>query len=483
MKKILLFILLALVVLVGVVLVKTFTFKSKQPGQVEPKPVTVSDEALQHFSKAIQLPTISYQDSAQFNPEPFVQLHALIDSSFPLIDSIFTKEEVNKYSLIYHWQGSDPGLEPLVLLAHQDVVPVEDPSVWTEPPFSGKIDGEYIWGRGTLDDKLSVFGLLEAAEMLLGKGYTPKRSIYFCFGHDEEISGHAGAGTMSKLLAKRGIKAYFVLDEGMMVTDGMVPGISKPVALIGVSEKGYCTLKLTAKMPGGHSSMPDKESSLATIAEAVTILQHSPFPASLSGATEYFINYAGPEMSFLEKMAFANTWLLGGAIINTMEASPSGNALVRTTTATTIFNAGVKENLIPSEASAIVNFRILPGQTTQDVIDFVTQTIGNPKITVELIGDGIDPSPVSPVDGEAFKTLSTSIKQVLPDAVIAPSLVLGATDARYYTGISPNVYRFIPAQFKPEDVERVHGINERISIKDYKTVIGFYYNLMQNATN
>lgn len=480
-KKILLFLLVALLVLVGVVLFRTFTFESKQPTVEAVTPVNIEAATLDRLSQAIQLRTISYDEPSRFNPEPFIHLHALINSSFPLVDSLLTKEIINEYSLLYSWTGKNPDAEPIVLMAHMDVVPIEDSSVWTEPPFSGKNDGQFIWGRGTLDDKMSVFGLLEAAEMLLQQGFQPERTIYFAFGHDEEISGHQGAETMAKLLEERGIKAQFVLDEGMVIGDGLVPGIDQPVALIGIAEKGYVSLQLQTHIEGGHSSMPDKENSIATIAEALDKLYKNPFPRRLSEPVEQFVAYTGPEMPFVQKMAFANMWLFKPVFFNALGSSASGNASLRTTTSPTIFHSGVKENLIPAEASAVVNFRILPGETPDDVVAYVNQTIDNPKVKVTIMGWANAASPVSTTESAGFNTIVISLKQVFPNTIVSPMLVIGATDSRYFSGVSSDVYRMAPVTLNGDDLARIHGIDERIGVEDYKNLIRFYYQLMLNV--
>lgn len=479
-KRILLVLLVAVLGLLAVVLFNTLTLTSIQPEAEAVAPIEVEDAALKRLSEAIQLKTISYDEPERFNPEPFLTLHQLIDSSYRLVDSILTKEYVNEYSLLYKWEGKNPDLDPVVLMAHMDVVPIEDSSVWSEDPFGGKIDDEFIWGRGTLDDKLSVLGILEAAEMLLAAGFQPARTVYFAFGHDEEISGHQGAESIVRLLKERGIKAQFTLDEGMIIADGVVPGLDKPVALIGTSEKGYATLELSTHIEGGHSSMPDKNNSIVTIADAIDELYENPMPARISEPTKQFIKYLGPEMPFTEKLAFANMWLFEGVFIGIMEEQASGNALVHTTTAPTMFHSGVKENLVPADAKAVVNFRLLPGETVDDVVNHVKTVIDNDQIEVKVLGWANEASPVSSVESDGFNILTKSLKQTFPEALIAPTLVVGATDSRYFTDVSDDVYRMLPATLKPDDIPRIHGIDERIGKENYKQVIRFYHQLMLN---
>lgn len=479
-KKILALLGLAIVVLVAVVLFRTFTFESKQVTVEAVELPTVNDDVVEHLSAAVQIPTISYDDVSQVDLNTFTQLHALMDSLFPLVDSLLTKEQVNEHSLLYTWKGKNADLAPVVLMGHMDVVPVDDPDAWEQDPFGGDVVDGFIWGRGTLDDKLSVLGLLEAAEALLEQGFQPERTILFAFGHDEEISGHKGAESIAKLMEERGIKAQFTLDEGMVITKGLVPGVERPVALIGLAEKGYVSLDLTVNIEGGHSSMPGKENSIAAMSAAIDKLHKNPFPAQISEPLAKFLEYTGPEMTFVNKMAIANLWLLEGVFVGIMEGSSSGNATLRTTTSPTLFHSGIKENLVPAEAVATVNFRILPGQSIEDVVVYVEKVIDNKDIKVSVRGSANPATPVSSVDSDAFKTIQTTIGQVFPNAAIAPNLVLGATDSRYYTGVSEDVYRFMPAPLTGEDLSRIHGSNERIAVEDYKNLIVFYQQLMKN---
>jgi carboxypeptidase PM20D1 len=481
LKKILLGILVLFLVLVVVILFRTFTFSSMQVSVPKIESFAVNDSAVTRFTQAIQLPTVSYDDSSRFDSVPFQGLLDLLQTNYPLADSLLQRETVSRYSLLYTWKGSDPSLKPALLLAHMDVVPVEDEtkSKWTQPPFSGLVQNGFIWGRGSLDDKLSVISIMEAVEKLLQQGYQPKRTIYLAFGHDEEISGRKGATQIAALLKQRGVQAEFALDEGLIITEGVVPGITKPVGLIGLAEKGFITLELKIAIHGGHSSMPAKETNIGVLATAVAKLEQHPFPPRVSGATENFVRYIGPEMPFVQKMAFANMWLFKSVFVSALEKSAAGSATIRTTTAPTIFRSGIKENLLPSEATAVVNFRIIPGETTESVTEYVKKTIDDPRIQVRSLAWSENPSPISSTDAPAYKAIESTIKGMWPDMVVVPSLVVGGTDSRHYTGVADNVYRFQPIRLKPEDMSRLHGIDERISVKDYKEAINFYYHLIK----
>lgn len=371
-------------------------------------------------------------------------------------------------------------------MGHLDVVPVEGKSEhqWTEQPFSGKVQDGYIWGRGALDDKSSVFGILEAVELLLQKNYAPERTVYLAFGHDEEVSGINGAIRIAAWLQQQGVQAEYVLDEGLVVLEQALPGLEQPLAMIGVAEKGYTTLRLTAKLPeGGHSSMPPQGTAIGILSQALVTLENEPFPAKIDGATAGLLRYAGPETWLPYKVLFANLWLTGGVLMGQLGKEPAANAIIRTTTAPTMLQGGVRENVLPTEATAVINFRILPGETVESVRAYVQETIDNERITVEIMQEEFssNPSPISATNTFGFEVLQRSMQEVFPDVVVAPALVVGATDSRHYSQLTNNIYRFMPVQLTKADLKRIHGIDERISVEQYKQMIRFYRQLILNS--
>ncbi len=484
LNKLILLGVVVLLLLVGLVLVRTLTQPSLQITAPAPAARTSGspDSLAMHLAEAVRIPTVSVSAAEPTDSAAFARLHALLRRLFPNVHKDLKLEHVGGSSLLYSWQGKDAVLAPAVLLGHQDLVPVEPASLskWTHPPFSGAIAEGYIWGRGTLDDKVNILAILEATEKLLASGYTPQRTHYFAFGHDEEIGGQRGAKALAALLLKRGIRAEYILDEGLTITDGLVPGMQRPVALIGTAEKGYITLKLTARLAGGHSSMPGPENAITVLAAAVQRVQAHPFPAKLSPPVRGLARYLGPEMPFMPRLAFANLWLMEGAVIGQYEQSNSGNAAVRTTIAPTVFQSGIKDNLVPTEAQATINFRILPGETAQSVTAHVRAAINDERVEITMAEQfGEDPSPVSPDTSAAFRHLQHTLAAVYPEVAVAPMLVLGATDARHYTALSSNVYRFTPLWLREPDLGRIHGIDERISVKDYARMVQFYAELLR----
>ncbi len=485
MKKLIGALLFALLVLAAITLERTLTFRSRQPQvagvAVEPLDTTA---LAQHLAGALRFKTISYQDSSQFDGRQFDGLHQYLRTTFPKLHAALKLEKVNGYGLLYEWTGSDPGLAPIVLLAHQDVVPVEPGTEgrWTEPPFEGKIAAGYVWGRGALDDKGSLVAILEAIEHLVAGGAQPRRTVYLAFGYDEEVGGRRGAARIAELLASRSVHPEFVLDEGGALTTGLVTGISAPVALVGIAEKGYVTVSLTAQAEGGHSSMPPPQTAVGILATGLTRLEGQQMPRAIRGPTADMFDYLGPEMSFGARLVMANRWLFGGVLAGRFGATPQGNAMLRTTTAPTVLQAGVKENVLPSSARALVNFRILPGDSVGSVLEHVRRVVHDSRITVQTLEETqSNPSGVTSVDAEPFKLLARTIRQVIPEAIVSPWLVVGATDSRHYARLTPNVLRFVGSSIGEGDLRRVHGTDERVGVRAYADAVRVYLQLLKNA--
>lgn len=484
MKKFGLGVLLILLLFVVYLLVKTFTFTSNQLQVDTIEKAAISDSSILRLQEALRLKTISFENVQDFDSSPFEAFNTLLVNNYPLIDSLLDHQIFSEYSHLYKWHGTNSTLKPIVLMGHIDVVPIASPDKWSVDPFAGEIKDGKIWGRGTIDDKFSVIGILEAVEMLLAQRYQSERTIYLSFGHDEEIGGEKGAVLIADHLASQNIKAEFILDEGYAITQKLVPGIAADVAMIGVGEKGSTTIEFTVDMDGGHSSQPSKETAIDVLASAISKLKANPLKASLSGAMNGFMDQLGPEMGFVNKMAFANRNLFKGMIIGTYEsASNAGNALVRTTTAPTIFEAGIKENVIPTFARAVVNFRIIPGQTADDIMEHATSIISDDRVKANFYGFNTNPSPVSPLDSDGYNVINKTIKQVFDKTLTGPNLVIAATDSRHFGAVSNNIYRFVPYHINEENINTFHGIDERIPVEDYKDAIRFYMQLIRNSQN
>lgn len=437
----------------------------------------------QRLAGAVRIATISHASRADDDPAQLEAFAAYLQKSFPLMHARLRRETIAGHSLLYTWAGSDPKAAPILLLAHMDVVPVEPGTEarWKHPPFGGEIAEGYIWGRGALDDKGSLMQICEAVEALLAHGFVPAHDVMLAFGHDEEVGGH-GAQAISALLKSRGVRAELLLDEGGMITQGVVDGVERPVASIMTAEKGYASFRLTARDAGGHSSRPPPQTAIGRLAHAVSRVQETPMPARLTAPTTDMLTALAPYMPLAQRVGLANRWLLGPVVLQSLAAKPTGNAMVRTTTAPTMFNAGVKDNVLPSEANAVINFRLLPGDSVAGVEAHIRAAVADPAIEVTAYADfNVDPSPVADTGSPSYALLKRTVNDVFPDAIVTPGLVIGATDARHYAGVYESRYNFSPSRYQPEDIERVHGTDERVSVKDYAQGVRFYLRLLKNA--
>jgi carboxypeptidase PM20D1 len=441
--------------------------------------------APERLSSAVKIPTISPADSLQRDTAAFSAFHEFLAKAYPRSHATMQRERVGRDALLFTWAGTDPALQPIVLMGHMDVVPVAPgtDSLWKHGAFSGDVADGFVWGRGTLDDKGTVLGVLEACEALITSGFKPRRTIMLSFGADEEAGGQAGAKMIASLLQSRGIKPLFVLDEGGTVIKGAIAGITKPVALIGIAEKGYLTVELTVHADGGHSSMPPKHTAAGILAIAITRLESHHMPARIGTTTSALLDAIGPEMSFDRRIAFANRFLFDPIIKRQLASSPGTDATLRTTTAVTMLEGSPKDNVLPSRARAAVNFRILPGDSVAGVIAHVRDVIDDERVEIKAQDPAVEPSPVSSTSDSAWAIVDRSVRQGYPNAIVAPYLVLGATDSRYFRLVTQNVYRFSGARLDITDLERVHGTNERVSIAAYLEGIRFLGQLIQNASH
>lgn len=443
-------------------------------------PTIDKNAAAARLAGAVRIQTISWDDKPDASGDAFLELHDYLEKTFPNAHRVMKREKVGKFSLLYTWEGSDKSLKPAMLMGHQDVVPIAPGTEqnWQHPPFSGDIADGFIWGRGAWDDKSSLVSYLEAVEMLAASGAQPKRTLMIASGHDEEVGGLRGAREIAALLDSRGVKLEFVIDEGMIVTTGVVPTITKPVALIGLAEKGYVTLSVTAEGAPGHSSMPSKDSVIGAVASGLEKLQANPMPARLDGVARQSFEQLAPEMAPMNRFVLSNLWLTKPLATSVLAQSGGANALIRTTTALTVFNAGSKENVLPGKAEALVNFRIAPGDSIASILDHARYVVGNPLLKVAVYGHSREASPVSPSDSAAYRLIEKTMRETLPDAVIAPGLVIAGTDSRNMAPLTQNIYRFIPVRAGPGDLARFHGTNERIGVDNYAELIAFFHRLI-----
>ncbi len=473
MKKLFLGLLLALVVLAAILLFNTLRLSSKQVESEPLEKITFSDQVYQNLSKAITYQTISFSEEAIPDSAAFFGFHRFLAETYPLTHAKLSLEKINTYSLLYKWEGSDPSKKPIILMSHQDVVPVDQPTLeaWEAAPFEGKITDTHIIGRGTMDDKGTLMGVMEAVEKLLSENYVPTRTIYIASGHDEEVGGANGAAKIAAHMKAQGVEAAMAIDEGGYIAENMIPGVTAPVAIINLAEKGFSSFRLIVETNGGHSSAPPRENTIGILAQAIVDLENNQLPYKLVPPIDSQLEYMGPELPFLTRIAFANPWLFKKQLLEGLNA--------HTTTAPTIIDGGVKNNVIPTVAEATINFRILPGETIESVQAHI-ESIVSEKVRVEPVGFLTNPSPVSSVDSESYKTLEKTIRGLYPGTVVVPGLVGGGTDGRYFYDIAEDVYRFYPMRITPESMTRFHGIDEKISKDNYLEILEFSYHLIKN---
>ncbi|HEU5261522.1 MAG TPA: M20 family peptidase [Gemmatimonadales bacterium] len=484
MRKLLLPLGAAVVLLVGFFLARTARHGSSSPAVEPAAAIAIPAGAAERLAGSLRFPTVSHEDPAAFDAGAFRSMHAYLQAAFTQVHAQLRRETVRTHSLLYTWPGSDSTLKPILLAAHLDVVPVEPgtEAQWQEDPFGGRIADGFIWGRGAIDDKSAVVGTLEAVEMLLKEGFRPARTVYLAYGHDEEVGGTEGARGIAALLNRRGVELEMVLDEGGVIGDGVLPGISEPVALVGIAEKGFVSIELSTRTVGGHSSLPPRQSAIGILSAAIARLEQNPMRARLQGPTRQLFDRISPQFPFAQRAVFANLWLTRGLVIRNLEGSAATNAMVRTTTATTIFQAGAKDNVLPSHARAVINFRILPGDSVAGVVAHVRRVIADARVEVRTAGRfSAEPSAVSSTESESFRTLERAIRRTTPDVVVAPYLVVVVTDARYYSSLSRNVFRFLPLRLTPRDIERMHGTNERMALHQYEGAIRAYRQLIRDV--
>jgi carboxypeptidase PM20D1 len=480
MLSTILYVILALLILTTIyVLVRTIIFQ-RSTGSVEKmEGIPVDEQSVaEHLAAAVRCKTVPVDENGTPDPQAFQQLHEMLEKTYPLVHQKLKRECVNDFSLLYTWPGTRQELEPVMVMAHQDVVSA-NPTEWTHPPFDGVITDGFIWGRGTLDIKNQLIGIMEAAEALLQQGYRPERTILFGMGHDEETGGVSGSKVVGQRLKEKGIHLAGIVDEGGGISAGLAPGIRGPVALIGVSEKGYLTVEFTVHSAPGHSSTPPTQSSIGILSRALARLEAHPMPTHLRRLRPLY-HGIGKAAPLYIQVAFANVWLFGPFLKRWLVANPEMNASMRTTTALTIIQGGTEDNTIPAEAKAFVNFRLLPGDTIADVLWHIKSTVKDDRVKVKPVeGKFNEALPTSSRTNQAYKSLSTVIRQVFDNPPVAPYVMLGGTDCMHFVPVCDDIYRFTSLVMDESFRGLEHGIDERIPIAGMAKMVKFYARLMQ----
>ncbi len=434
------------------------------------------------LAEAVRFRTVSAQDPAGVDFDQFRQFNAFLRVTYPRVFSELQVDVVNDYSLMLTWPGSDPEAGAILFTAHSDVVPVEPGTEadWRHPAFAGVIEDGVVYGRGTLDDKVGVISLLEAVGSLLADDFRPRKTIVLAFGHDEEVGGREGAARIAELMRRRGMAFDWMVDEGgMVVTDSPILP-ARPLGLVNVAEKGYLTLVLEATGEGGHSSQPPLESTIGRLSRAMAKIEANPFPAKIVAPVDTMLESLAPYSQQPRRSVLANLWLTAPLVAREMTGDRLSNAFVRTTTALTMFNAGVKENVVPQRAEARVNFRLLPGHTPEQVVDYIRDVVDDPQVTIRHEQWNNVP-PVSDHRGEGFRVIAEAIAEVYPEAVVVPSLLMATTDTRHYIDLAADQYRFHGMLIPTEHTAAIHGSNERIAVESFENTVRIAVLMMRNG--
>lgn len=461
------------------------------PKKTESEPLPKEEVNVQRYrenlSKAIQCKTVSYRESERVDWEEFNKFHKFLDEAYPLIAKTLEKEIVPPANLLYRWKGTRSDLEPIALLAHQDVVPISEGTEddWNYAPFSGHDDGEFIWGRGSVDMKNHLIAVMESVEALLEDGFVPERDVYLLFGDNEEVVANSdnGARDLMTTLKNRGITLESVIDEGGAMVPLNIPGVieNKFLAGVGVAEKGYSDIEIVVNAKGGHSSQPPVHTALGQIAGVIKDLEKNQFKAALNKNMKSLFDEIARECSYPVRLITCNLPLLYPAILEVCKKIPFAACLVRTTTAVTMAQGSPAANVLPQRAAITVNFRAMPGTTKQDLVDHIRKFCKNKDIEINVLNSK-EASKFSPTDSRAFGIIRDVSKSLQPGAIVAPYLVMGGTDAYHYEEICENIYRYAPFQLTPELLRNTHGTNERLPIDLMENALLFFKNYIRRAS-
>ena len=472
-------ILCLLVVFICVVLVRTAMFKPKQIEKRNIEDIEYDEnKVIKNLQKLVKCKTVSHFDHSLEDNKEFDKLVKMLPKLYP---GVFKKLKLTKFdgrALLFYWKGKEKG-DPAVFMAHYDVVPVEEEN-WTKPAFEALIEDGIMWGRGTLDTKVTFNGILCACENLLEKGFTPKHDVYFAFSGGEEVNG-PGAKNIVDYFKSKNITPSFVLDEGGAVVSDVFPGLKQPCGLVGIAEKGYINMTLSVKSAGGHASAPKPHTPVGVLAKAVTAIEANPFKLQLTDPVLKMFDELGRRSTFLYRMIFANLWCFSW-ILDIIGKKSGGqlNALMRTTVAFTQAKGSDAANVIPPSASMTANLRLSPAESVEGTINHIKQIINNDDIEIS-ISDPAEPSRISTTDCEGFKWITNAIEDTWKGCVTAPYLMVQCSDSKNYGVISDRVYRFSAYDLTNEEMNSIHGNDEHIRLESIKHSLEFFIRVMKHC--
>lgn len=477
--EILLFILALLALLAVVLVVRALQFKPVALNQEKKWRQYDYDAAYKRLQKLIQIPTVSSADEKQIDYKQFAKLEKLIARQYPLVHKKCQKQKIGKTGLLFHYKGKS-AQDPLVLMAHYDVVPVGDESGWDKPPFSGIIEDGVLWGRGTLDTKTTFFSALEACEYHLQTGFVPENDIYLAFGGNEEVAG-IDAPEIVRYFTDNGIKPKLVVDEGGAIVQDIFPGVKQQIAVIGIGEKGMMDVSFYVESRGGHASTPPKHTAVGELAAAIAKAENKAFKAGFNEPITGLINEVGRHSSFALRIVFANLWLFKPLLMQVFKKMGGEvDAMMHTTQAFTMFNAGTQSNVLPPYARAVANFRLEKKDSMADVIKHLKSAIGNDAVKMEVLR-GSEATPYSPLDNQYYERVKSAISETWPNTIVSPYLMVAASDARHYRDLCEVVLRFSAMRLNKEQRGLIHNYNERIELPMIDECIQFYLNLVEKS--
>ena len=467
------------VLLVAVLLLRALAFNPKPQAEEKREEVCFDTAAaVDALQKLVQCKTVSYNDPAMEDDAEFRKLIDLLPSLYPRVFETCSLRELPDRALLFRWPGKSEAA-PSVMMAHYDVVPVNEES-WEKPPFAGIIEDGILWGRGTLDTKVTFNGVLSAANHLISKGFVPENDIYFAFSGGEEING-MGAVNIVNYFVKHGIQPALVVDEGGAVVENVFPGVKAPCGLIGIAEKGMMNVQYTVRSGGGHASAPLPKTPVTTLAKACRSIVEKPFPMHLTKPAAEMFDTLGRHSSFALKLVFANLWLFRPVLDLICKASGGEmNALVRTTTAFTMMEGSNARNVIPAEAKLVSNMRLNPADTVAGAKAYLKKAVNDEAVQITVL-ESFEPSPISETGCESWDKVASAVAQTWPGCVVAPYLMVQCSDSRHYRDLSNHVYRFSAMDMTAEERKSIHGNNERIRLESIARAVEFYIRLMKKC--